>query len=80
VLADVARVAGIPWGTQNILAVAELARRLQLILTGAQRYAAQLPDACLDRAAAHRPRSYAGLVFTFSISPNAFSSTTKASA
>jgi len=63
VLADVARVAGIPWGTQNILAVAELARRLELILTGAQRYAAQLPDACLDQLLPNRPRSYAGLVF-----------------
>lgn len=63
VLADVARVAGIPWGTQNILAVAELERRLRLILTGADRYFGQLPDASLDRLLPNRPRSYAGLAF-----------------
>lgn len=63
VLADVARVAGIPWGTQEILPVAELERRLQLILTAAQRYAGQLPDASLDRLLPNRPRSYATLAY-----------------
>ena len=63
VLADVARVAGIPWGAQKILAVAELERRLQSILTGAERYVAQLPEASLGQLLPNRPRSYAGLAF-----------------
>jgi glutaredoxin len=63
VLADVASVAGIPWGVQKILPVAELDRRLQSILLGAQRYCAQLPDASLDELLPKRPRSYATLAF-----------------
>jgi glutaredoxin len=72
VLADVARVAGIPLGTQHILAVAELEQRLQLILTAAQRYAGQLPDACLDQLLPNRPRSYATLVFHIFNIPDCF--------
>lgn len=63
VLADVARLAGIPWGPQQILPVAELDRRLQAILSGAQRYVGQLPDASLGQLLPNRPRSYATLGF-----------------
>jgi hypothetical protein len=63
VLADVARVAGIPWSTQAMFPPAELERRLRLILTGALRFAEQLPDASLDQLLPDRPRSYAGLVY-----------------
>jgi hypothetical protein len=63
VLADVARVAGIAWGPQQIFPVAELDRRLQLILTGAQRFTAQLPDASLEQLLPNRPRSYATLAY-----------------
>ena len=61
VLADVARVIGITWGPQQIFPVAELERRLQLILSGAQRFIAQLPEASLDQLLPNRPRSYATL-------------------
>jgi len=63
VLADVARVAGISWGPQQIFPVDELNRRLQAILSGAQRYAAQLPEPSLGQLLPNRPRSYANLVF-----------------
>src|SRR6202158_2639297 len=61
--ADVARVAGIAWGPQQIFPVAELDRRLQLILSGAQRFTAQLPDASLEQLLPNRPRSYAPLAY-----------------
>ena len=63
ILADVARVAGIAWGAQEIFPVPELDRRLQAILAGAQRYAEQLPDSSLEQLLPNRPRSYANLVF-----------------
>lgn len=63
VLADVARVVGIPWGKQKILEVTELQRRTQVVLAGAERYFAQVPDAHLHELLPNRPRSYTGLAY-----------------
>jgi hypothetical protein len=63
VLADVARIAGIPWGEQKILAVDDLARRLQTILAAAERYFLQLPEDQLPTLMPNRPRSYADLTY-----------------
>jgi glutaredoxin len=63
VLADVARVAGIPWGGAKILPVAELQRRLAAILAGTERFLGQLPEEALIRCIPNRPRTYAELAY-----------------
>lgn len=63
VLADVARIAGIPWGTAQILAPAELGRRLDAFLSAAEHYLEQLPDTTLATLLPNRPRSHAELAY-----------------
>lgn len=63
VLGDVARIAGIPWGGARILPVAELRRRLEILLAAGERHLAQLPEEALAENLPDRPRSYADLSF-----------------
>jgi glutaredoxin len=63
VLADVARVAGIALAGDKMLPVAELRRRLDLVLATAERLAAQIPADSLQTKLPNRPRSYANLVY-----------------
>ncbi|MGG5890891.1 glutaredoxin domain-containing protein [Falsiroseomonas sp. HC035] len=63
VLADVARIAGIPWGGSKLLPVAELRRRLETMLSATDRFLAQMPEEQLARNLPNRPRSYADLAY-----------------
>jgi glutaredoxin len=63
VLGDVARIAGIPWGGSRILPVAELRRRLEIVLDAGARFLAQLPEETLAENLPDRPRSYADLAY-----------------
>ncbi|HYF07343.1 MAG TPA: glutaredoxin, partial [Acetobacteraceae bacterium] len=63
VLRDVAALVGIEMGAPQVLPVAELRRRLEAILSGALRFAAQLPERTLPTLLPGRPRSHADLVF-----------------
>jgi glutaredoxin len=68
VLRDVARVAGIQWGGNQVLPPTELAARLVAIQNAAHRLFAQIPDDKTGRLLPHRPRSYAQLAYhTFNI-------------
>jgi glutaredoxin len=62
VLSDLARIAGVNLRVQSILAPAELALRVDAILSAAQRFAAQIPEETLDTLLPKRPRSYRQLV------------------
>ncbi len=63
VFRDVARVAGFPYGEPEMLAPAEMVRRLDAILRAARRHAAQIPESVLDTAPAGRPRTYRQLAY-----------------
>jgi glutaredoxin len=63
VLRDVAALAGIAWGAPGALPVPELRRRLEAILAGALRLAAQVPEARLEESPPGRPRPHADLIF-----------------
>ena len=62
VLADLARIAGIELVRTTMLAPAELAERVQVLLSTAQRLTAQIPENALDTLLRDRPRSYRQLV------------------
>ena len=62
VLGDLARIAGIPWKGAKLLPTATLAKRIDLILSAAQRLTAQIPEDELGRSLPERPRTYAQLV------------------
>jgi hypothetical protein len=62
VLADLARVAGIPWGTSKILKPEVLAERIDRLLQAVQRMTRQIEEARLSDTLPDRPRSYAQLV------------------
>jgi uncharacterized damage-inducible protein DinB len=62
VLADLARIAGIELAHTAMLAPAELAARVQVILSTAQRLTTQIPENTLDALLPDRPRSYRQLV------------------
>lgn len=62
-LKDVARLVGIDLGTITHLPPPELVRRIDLILQGAARYFAQIPDDHLADQLPGRPRSYAQLTW-----------------
>ena len=62
VLADLARIAGIELARTTMLAPAELAGRVQVILSTVQRLTAQIPENMLDALLPDRPRSYRQLV------------------
>jgi len=63
ILGNVARLCGIPWGNSDILPAAELQRRLNAIMAGAERFTRQLPESSLQTHLPNRPRSYADLVY-----------------
>lgn len=63
VLRDVAALVGIDLGAPQILPIPELRRRLEAILAGTGRFAAQLPEATLATLLPDRPRSHADLVY-----------------
>ena len=62
VLADLARIAGIPLPRATMLPPAELAQRVQVILSTVRRLTAQIPEDTLDALLPDRPRSYRQLV------------------
>jgi glutaredoxin len=61
VLRDVAVLCGIAYGETRILPVAEMQRRLDVVLAGAARYIAQMPEEALAQTLPNRPRSFAQL-------------------
>ena len=62
VLADLARIAGIPWGGTAMLAPSELMNRAQAVLSTAERLTRQIPEEQLDLELPDRPRSFRQLV------------------
>ena len=68
ILRDVARIAGIELQGQQMLPPAELARRIDVILTGEQRFFGQVPEAKMQGQVPGRPRSFANLAWhTFNV-------------
>ena len=68
ILRDVARIAGVDLGDQKMLAPAELARRIDIILTAEQRFFGQLPEEKMQGQVPGRPRSFANLAWhTFNV-------------
>lgn len=68
ILRDVARIAGIELVGQEILPVAELARRIEIILTSEQRFFGQMPEDKMQGQVPGRPRSFANLAWhTFNV-------------
>lgn len=68
ILRDVARIAGIELGEQSMLPPAELARRIDVILTAEQRFFGQMPEAKMQGQVPGRPRSFANLAWhTFNV-------------
>lgn len=63
VLSDVAKLVGVRLTDISRLPVAELRRRLDLVLEGSLRFLAQLPAHALKQNLPNRPRSYAELVY-----------------
>jgi hypothetical protein len=62
VLADLARVAGIPWANSKMLDPAVMVERIERLLRAAQRLTRQIDEAKLETTLPDRPRSYAQLV------------------
>jgi hypothetical protein len=58
ILADVARVAGIPWGEHTPLPPAVLASRIVIVLDTALALLRQMPEDSLDRKFVQRPYTY----------------------
>lgn len=68
ILRDVARIAGIELGLQTMLAPAELARRIDLILAAELRFFGQMPEDKMQGQVPGRPRSFANLAWhTFNV-------------
>ena len=68
ILRDVARIAGIELGDQTMLPTAELARRIDIILTAEQRFFGQMPEDKMQGQVPGRPRSFANLAWhTFNV-------------
>lgn len=63
VLKDLARIAGVQLGGTAMLSPPELHRRANVLLSAAQRYVRQIPEAELDTQLPFRPRSYRQLAF-----------------
>lgn len=72
VFRDVARVAGFEWGGHDMLAPEELVARIDAILAGAQRFAAQIPEHELDTLLPGRPRTYRQLTYHIFQIPDVF--------
>jgi len=63
VFRDVARVAGFEWRSHDMLSPEEMVERIDGILAGARRLAAQIPEDHLDDMLSGRPRSYRQLAY-----------------
>ena len=72
VFRDVARVAGFEWNAPGMLSPAELRDRINAILSGARRFAAQIPEDRLDGMLPGRPRSYRQLAYHVFNIPDVF--------
>ncbi len=72
VFRDVAKVAGFEWGGHEMLAPGDMLARIDGILTGARRFAAQIPDDQLDDMLPGRPRSYRQLAYHVFNIPDVF--------
>jgi len=57
VLADLARIAGVPWRRTSMLEPMELVNRLQTVLSTVERLTRQIPERRLDHQLPDRPRS-----------------------
>lgn len=67
-LRDVARIAGVELGLQQILPVQELVRRIDIVLSAEQRYFGQLPEDKIQGQVPGRPRTFANLAWhTFNV-------------
>jgi len=62
VLADLARIAGIPWSGTAMLAPPELMNRAEAVLSTAERLTRQIPEEQLGLELPDRPRSFRQLV------------------
>ena len=68
ILRDVAALVGVDIGAQAILPTAELARRIDIILTAEQRFFGQMPEDRMQGQVPGRPRSFANLAWhTFNV-------------
>lgn len=68
ILRDVARIAGIALGGQEMLQPAELARRIDIILSAERRFFGQIPEEKMQGQVPGRPRSFANLAWhTFNV-------------
>ncbi|NQV83633.1 MAG: hypothetical protein HQ494_07400 [Rhodospirillales bacterium] len=72
VFRDVARVAGFEWAGHKILPPPDLIERIDGILVGARRFAAQIPEDALDTILPGRPRSYRQLAYHVFNIPDVF--------
>jgi glutaredoxin len=72
VFRDVAEVAGFKWGGHEMLAPAEMVKRIDAIMAGAIRFMAQVPEAKFDDMLPGRPRSYRQLAYHIVNIPEVF--------
>ena len=72
VFRDVAKVAGFEYGEQAMLAPVDMMARLDGILKGVVRFAAQVPEDKLDTMLPKRPRSYRQLAYHVMNIPDVF--------
>ena len=72
VFRDVARVAGFEWRGHDMLTPADMLKRINAILSGARRFAAQIPEDKLDDMLPGRPRSYRQLAYHIFNIPDVF--------
>jgi len=72
VFRDVARIAGFQWDGHKMLSPADMLARINGILGGAQRFAAQIPEDTLDTMLPGRPRSYRQLAYHIFNIPDVF--------
>ena len=63
---------GFKWQPHDMLAPGEIVIRIKTILTAAERYLAQIPEAQLDTMLPHRPRSYRQLSYHIFQIPQVF--------
>ena len=72
VFRDVARVAGFEWAGHEMLAPEDMVARIDGILAGARRFAAQIPEEALDTLLPDRPRTYRQLAYHIFNIPDVF--------
>ena len=72
VFRDVARIAGFEWSGHDMLGPADMLQRINGILSGARRFAKQIPEDKLDDMLPGRPRSYRQLAYHVFNIPDVF--------